>query len=77
MQFVTVTSKVHKLGGSWCLILPRTVREALGLIPGDVMVIRIFGRRAVIAKFDGARALPITEDEKAAAAVGDARSRGA
>lgn len=39
----TYASRFWKVGGSWGAIIPKDVRNHLGLKPGDLLLMRLFG----------------------------------
>jgi antitoxin component of MazEF toxin-antitoxin module len=51
MSIPTHVSRYRQIGGSWGLILPPKVREALTLRPGDLIIVSIVGTRAVLSRF--------------------------
>jgi antitoxin component of MazEF toxin-antitoxin module len=76
MQFPLMISKYTKLGGSWGLILPPAVRSALGLLPGDMIAIRLLGNRAVIGRLVPGVVLPLSVEETVTAVAVDMRAAG-
>lgn len=70
-----VVSRIRREGNSVSVVLPKGVREALGLLPGDVVVFRLIGRKAVMAKFDVKLALPLSDSEASAAMTQGAPER--
>lgn len=40
----TYASRYIRVGNSQCIIVPKDVREALGFRPGDLVVMRMFGK---------------------------------
>ena len=72
-----VIGKYHRWGNSWGIIIPKAVREALGLLPGDLVAIRIVGRRAVMGRLLPEAVLPVSDEEASIALSTDNRGRGA
>ncbi len=77
MNIPLVIGKYHRWGGSWCILIPKAVREALGLLPGDLVAIRIVGRRVVMGKLFPDAVLPVSDEEATIALSTDRRPRGA
>jgi len=77
MDIPLFIAKYHRWGGSFCILIPFKVRQLLELLPGDLIAIRVIGKKAVICKLVPAAVAPISEDEAAIALTYDNRSRGA
>lgn len=73
---VNAIAKYHRMGNTWGIYLPLKVRQAMGLLPGDLIIIRVFGKRAILSRFDAAKAAPVTEQEHSSANGNDSRSQG-
>lgn len=70
-------SKVQRFGSSFAIILPKAAREALTILPGDLVAIRVVGRRLVVGKLVPEQVMPVSDEEASAALQTDSRSRGA
>ena len=46
----TWASRYVKVGNSQCIIVPKEVREQLGAVPGDLIVMRMFGKLLICRK---------------------------
>ena len=58
-QIKTITDKTRyqKNGSSFCVIIPPKIREALGLVPRDLLVIVMIDDAMVLRKFELERIL--------------------
>jgi bifunctional DNA-binding transcriptional regulator/antitoxin component of YhaV-PrlF toxin-antitoxin module len=59
---------VREYGGSTVLVLPRSLREALGIFPRDVVCIRKVGRMLLLKKLVPGEVMPVSVEEAHAAA---------
>jgi bifunctional DNA-binding transcriptional regulator/antitoxin component of YhaV-PrlF toxin-antitoxin module len=48
----TYAARYVKVGNSQCIIVPKEVRELCGLIPGDLVVMRLFGKLLICRRLD-------------------------
>lgn len=48
----TYASRFTRVGTSKAIILPKEVRELMGLIPGDLVVMRLFGKILICRRLD-------------------------
>ena len=48
----TYASRFTRVGTSKAIILPKDVREQMGLIPGDTVVMRLFGKVLICRRLD-------------------------
>lgn len=53
----------RKIGNSWGFYMPEPMRQALGLVPGDVLIIRFIGNKAIIGRMEPGRAMPLSQEE--------------
>lgn len=54
--FVT---RYQKNGGAFCVLIPPVIREALQLVPRDLVAMRLVGDSVVLVKLDTDRVLSI------------------
>jgi AbrB family looped-hinge helix DNA binding protein len=52
MSKPTYASRFTRVGTSKAIILPKEVRELMGLIPGDLVVMRLFGKLLICRRLD-------------------------
>ncbi len=52
MALKTYAARYVKVGNSQAIIVPKEVREKCGLIPGDLVVMRLFGKLLVCRRLD-------------------------
>lgn len=45
-------SRYNRMGGSYAVIVPPDIREALQLKPGDLVCLRVFGRVCFFRRLD-------------------------
>lgn len=57
----TYASRFTRIGTSKGIILPKDVREQMGLIPGDNIVMRLFGKVLVCRKLDPKEIVDLSE----------------
>lgn len=50
-------SRYQKNGGSFCIIIPRAVSESLGLVPHDLVLMRVVEDYVVFRRFEPSRIL--------------------
>jgi bifunctional DNA-binding transcriptional regulator/antitoxin component of YhaV-PrlF toxin-antitoxin module len=62
-------SRYQRNGNSWCVIIPPKIREALCLVPRDLVLIRVVEDMVVMRRFDPARILSRQEAREAATRV--------
>lgn len=48
----TYAARYVKVGNSQCIIVPKEVRELCGFIPGDLVVMRTFGKILICRKLE-------------------------
>lgn len=48
----TWATRCIKQGGSAAVLVPKEVREVMGLRPGDMVVMRLFGKILIARRFD-------------------------
>lgn len=48
----TWATRCIKQGGSAAILIPKEVRETMGLRPGDVVVFRLFGKVVIARRLD-------------------------
>jgi hypothetical protein len=59
MGFPLVVMRVKKWGDSWVIILPRTLREELGLTVGDLVAMRIHKPYATLCRWRPEDVIPL------------------
>ena len=62
----------RRWGNSFVMLMPREVREELGLVHRDLIGLRKVGRRWVLVKITAAMVCPVSENEVRQAAAGSA-----
>jgi len=55
------TTKLTKSGNSWVLSIERDLREALGLVPGDIIVMRLHAPYVTLRRAVPEREIPLTD----------------
>jgi AbrB family looped-hinge helix DNA binding protein len=48
----TYAARYVKVGNSQCIIVPKEVREKCGLVPGDLIVMRLLGKILICRRLD-------------------------
>lgn len=51
------TARYVKSGNGWGIIIPKDVREHLGLRPTDLIVMRVVGKVLVMRRFDASQVI--------------------
>jgi antitoxin component of MazEF toxin-antitoxin module len=49
-----------KLGGSAAVVLPKEVREKLGVLPGDLIVMRLYGKILIARRLDPTNVIDVS-----------------
>lgn len=57
----TYASRFTRVGTSKAIILPKEVRELMGLIPGDLVVMRLFGKLLICRKLEPNQIVDISQ----------------
>lgn len=57
----TYASRFTRVGTSKAIILPKEVRELMGLIPGDLVVMRLFGKILICRKLEPNQIVDVNE----------------
>jgi bifunctional DNA-binding transcriptional regulator/antitoxin component of YhaV-PrlF toxin-antitoxin module len=57
----TWATRYVKVGNSQCIIVPKEVREKLGAVPGDLIIMRMFGRLLICRKLDPNQIVDVNE----------------
>lgn len=52
MGLRTYAARYCKVGNSQAIIVPKEVREKMGLFPGDLIVMRLFGKLLICRRLD-------------------------
>jgi antitoxin component of MazEF toxin-antitoxin module len=69
-------STYFKHGGSWAVRLPPKIREALGLRPGDLVLLTYVDDHCVVSRYDPERILPRQEAKQLVSRVSAALAAG-
>lgn len=57
----TWASRYVKVGNSQCIVVPKEVREKLGAVPGDLIVMRMYGRLLICRKLAPEHVVDVNE----------------
>jgi antitoxin component of MazEF toxin-antitoxin module len=63
MDSPLLVTHVRRWSDSYVLILPRAIREHLGLVAGDVVGLRKVGRLVMMKRIVPGEVMPLTEEE--------------
>ncbi len=55
------TARCWKSGASWCIVVPRDVRKALKLLPGDLVIMRLHEPYVTIRRGDADAFMPLSK----------------
>ena len=61
MERKTWATRFVKLNTSAAMIIPKEVREAMGLRPSDLIVMRLFGKLLIARRLDPNQVVDVTE----------------
>lgn len=52
MAKATYAARFTRVGTSKAILLPKEVREMMGLIPGDLVIMRLYGKLLICRRLD-------------------------